>query len=205
MTKKLRAVLPAGVKRPLKRLVPGPRDFLISMFPPQSVGAEIGVWKGDFSSRLMKRVHPRVLHLVDPWQHSSDPVHQGAWYAGGIAQDQAEMDAIAEGVIKRFAKELADGRVVLHRGLSVVVAEEIEDGSLDWVYIDGDHSYGAVVADLEAWWTKIVPGGLLAGDDYSQGGWWGDGVMRAVDEFFAGRSDAQLVTIENAQFVFRRT
>jgi len=59
------------------------------------------------------------------------------------------------------------------------------DGSLDFAFVDADHSYAAVRADLSAWWPKVRAGGLLCGHDY---GVYGDatgewGVRRAVDEF----------------------
>jgi hypothetical protein len=46
------------------------------------------------------------------------------------------------------------------------------------VSVDGDHSYAAVVADLDFWWKKVRPGGQMLGDDY----WMGQ-VAQAVGEF----------------------
>jgi len=37
--------------------------------------------------------------------------------------------------------------------------------SLDFVYIDGDHNYNAVVEDIEHWQPKIKSGGYIAGHD----------------------------------------
>jgi predicted O-methyltransferase YrrM len=39
------------------------------------------------------------------------------------------------------------------------------DGSLDMVYIDACHRYDDVLSDLERWWPKVKPGGILAGHD----------------------------------------
>ena len=55
------------------------------------------------------------------------------------------------------------------------------DESLDFIYIDGDHSYKAVKADFEAWWPKIRPGGYVFGDDYGSKG--SSGVKPAIDQF----------------------
>jgi len=60
-------------------------------------------------------------------------------------------------------------------------AELFADGSLHFAFIDAGHSYEQVTADIEAWWPKIRPGGILAGHDYEQG--WPE-VCRAVDDFF---------------------
>lgn len=53
---------------------------------------------------------------------------------------------------------------------SVEAAAEFDDESLDWVFIDADHSYEAVVADIAAWAPKLKPGGLLSGHDYGRAG-----------------------------------
>jgi hypothetical protein len=56
--------------------------------------------------------------------------------------------------------------VTLIRRPSIEAAREIDDGSLDLVYIDAGHSFHDVTCDIEAWWPKIAPGGVLCGDDY---------------------------------------
>lgn len=61
---------------------------------------------------------------------------------------------------------------------SIEASKDIEDGSLDAIFVDGDHSYKAVKEDLQAWWPKLRVGGTLCGDDY-----WMSEVSRAVHEF----------------------
>lgn len=56
-------------------------------------------------------------------------------------------------------------------------AKLFKDESLNFVYIDGDHAYESVREDIEAWYPKISPNGIIAGDDY---GW--PGVKQAVKE-----------------------
>ncbi|WP_428559561.1 MAG: class I SAM-dependent methyltransferase [Solidesulfovibrio sp. DCME] len=53
-----------------------------------------------------------------------------------------------------------------------------DDSSLDFVYIDGDHTLEAVEQDIKAYLPKLKVGGLLIGDDYALGGWWGAGVVK---------------------------
>ena len=103
---------------------------------------------------------------------------------GTGGRGQRNMDRRYRGVVSRFSSEIANGIVTVHRGASWDMADRIADNSLDWVYIDGDHSYEAVARDIATYRAKVKPNGVLAGDDYrSQGGWWKDGVTRAVDEF----------------------
>ena len=92
-------------------------------------------------------------------------------------QAQIAMDRLFSVVSSNLEK--FSGRARLIREKSWLGADLFEDGSLDIVYIDGDHTYEAVVKDLAAWYPKVKKGGIICGDDI---GW--PGVKKAVDEFF---------------------
>ena len=159
------------------------RDTVLRALPKGGVGVEIGVWKGDFSARILKIARPKRLHLVDPWRVSDEPDRRGeAWY-GAERISQAEMDAIHDRVAGRFSAQIAADRVRLHRNPSREAMAEFADDSVDFVYIDGDHSLAAVGEDLRAALRVTRPGGFLICDDYLLGQWWGDGVVRAVHAF----------------------
>ncbi len=70
------------------------------------------------------------------------------------------------------------------RETSLRAAGHFEEASLNFVFIDADHSYESVNADIEAWLPKVKPGGILAGHDYGVPLW--PGVKQAVDERFPG-------------------
>jgi hypothetical protein len=182
--------------------VPPPRVRLLERLPKRSVCAEIGVWKGDFSQRILEVVRPVRLHLIDPWQAVVDEGYEDARYGGKLAEGQAEMDALYAAVLERFAAERRKGVVEVHRLTSAEAARRLRDGELDFVYIDGNHRYEFVRSDLEAYAPKVRPGGFLAGDDYGVEGWWEDGVTRAVDEFVESGA-ARVVSLENHQFLLR--
>jgi methyltransferase family protein len=197
-----------SLKRRVWRLVhrhrPQPRrQGLLDRLPRGGVCAEIGVWEGDFSEKLLESLRPARLHLIDPWQAVTGDGYAGACYGGRLVEGQMEMDRRFTAVLDRFARERGDGIVEVHRLTSLEAVERFRDGELDVVYIDGDHSYEAVRADLEAYAPKVRPGGLLAGDDYGVEGWWQGGVTRAVDEFVAA-GGATVVWIADNQFVLRR-
>lgn len=179
------------------------RRFLLEMLPAASVGAEIGVHLGDFSQAILDIVEPTHLHLIDPWKHEPSPTYEAAWYGGQADHGQEEMDERYAGVLARFDLEIGAGRVTVHRGQSDEVLRALPDESLDWVYIDGNHLYDFVANDLRLSLAKVKPGGLVTGDDYAEGGWWEGGVKRAVDEL-AAQGAAQLVLVENGQYVFKR-
>ena len=177
------------------------RYRLVKMLPTRGVGAEVGVWKGDFSAALLRHTRPKQLHLIDPWIFQEDLPR--AWYGGLAARSQADMDAISDGVRTRFAAEIASGTVVVHRAPSADALRRLPDGGLDWIYVDGNHLYDGVMDDLTNALPKLRPGGLLACDDYGSPGWWEDGVKRAVDAFVASGA-AEAVADLGSQFVMRR-
>lgn len=57
-------------------------------------------------------------------------------------------------------------KTVFHHKLSTEAAKEIPDQSLDFVYIDARHDYCGALEDIENYWPKLHPGGIMAGDDY---------------------------------------
>jgi predicted O-methyltransferase YrrM len=61
---------------------------------------------------------------------------------------------------------------------ATTAASYIPDQSLDYIFIDGDHSYSAVVRDLDNYWDKVKTGGIFAGHDWNL-----PAVNQAVNEF----------------------
>lgn len=136
---------------------------LLPLLAWEPVAAEIGVAGGDFSRKILDGCRPRRLHLIDPW----------AWQTGDYRYDttngpsQEVQDARFDGVLARFLPEIADGRVFIHRQYSWAAARDFKDDSLDWVFIDGDHTYNGCLGDLISYAPKIKSGGFIAGDDFS--------------------------------------
>jgi predicted O-methyltransferase YrrM len=64
-------------------------------------------------------------------------------------------------------------------------APRFADQTFDLIFIDGDHSYQGVKADIQAWKDKLKPSGILAGHDYQPGMW--SEVCQAVDELLPHR------------------
>lgn len=149
------------------------RNLLIESLPKYTIGAELGVWKGNFSIRLLE-TNPQRLYLIDPWVYRPD--YPSSLY-GHRTMNQARMDRIYKGILRRFSSD--DRVVVLRTQEGLRSLPEM----VDWVYIDGDHNYPAVQRDLREAALRVKDGGLICGDDYAQGGWWGAGVVNAVDEF----------------------
>ena len=173
----------------------GGRKRLLRLLPEDSVGAEIGVWKGDFSEQILEIARPKLLHLVDPW--SFQPDFSDRMFGGTVAKSQADMDAIFEGTKARLADH---ANVQYWRMTSDDFFEQFPE-KLDWVYIDGNHFYDWVKRDIENALKVVKPGGYVCGDDYY---WHVDGryqVKEAVRDVLAG-TDFRLKVV-NEQFMIR--
>lgn len=133
-------------------------DFpeLMNQWGLTGIGAEIGVYRGGFSTYILKHWEG-TLHLVDPWV-----------YQPGKRDMLNTVDAPSnyELTLRCMEDHIAAGRAVVHRGFSVEVAKHWEHGPLDWVYIDALHDYQSCLDDMRAWAPLIRPGGALCGHDY---------------------------------------
>lgn len=117
------------------------------------VGAEIGVERGLYSKVLLDSAPGLHLILVDPWL-----AYQG--YREHVSQEKLDRFLVE-------TEQLLSGRdFEVRRGFSVDVAKEVPDESLDFVYIDGNHEFSHVVADIAAWYPKVKKGGIIAGHDF---------------------------------------
>lgn len=154
------------------------RDRLLGLLPKQSVGAEIGVWEGAFSRRILAIVEPRELHLIDPWAYQ--PEFPGTGF--GRPRNAGRMEAIHAGVVAALG---ADPRVRIHRATSEVALAALPDASLDWVYIDGNHNEPFIGRDLDLALAKVRPNGIIAGDDLNWNEAGGAPVRRAVERLAA--------------------
>jgi MMP 1-O-methyltransferase len=90
-------------------------------------------------------------------------------------------------VFDTFTERTAGLDVVAHRGASVEVAANW-DQPVGLLFIDGLHTYNGVRSDIDAWTPHLTPDARVAFHDYDPH--W-RGVMRAVDEWVAGRPFTQ--------------
>lgn len=131
-------------------------DFIFSNNPHAERWIEIGCYIGESSSIFLSFAKLKRLDCVDHWNLSIQALN------------------------RRLHREIAKSRCFVHHAESCDFAKEVPDGSVDVVYIDGDHSYECVTKDIFAYHPKLKTNGYLCGHDYSVA--W-PGVMSAVDEF----------------------
>ena len=140
-----------------------------------STFAEIGVLKGKTTRFLLNNCQSiKKYYAVDPWIFCQEGYETQAddfeiWY-------------------KEMAKDrdtLYKGRLVLIKKFSLDALEDIEDKSLDMVFIDASHTYEDVKDDILGWREKVRPGGILSGHDYhNRGSNKPNGVTKALQELY---------------------
>jgi hypothetical protein len=118
-------------------------------------GAEVGVWKGAYSEEFCRAIKGVEWLAIDPWAPYADYREK--------KNDATLIRQAYEETLTRLAL-YGDARLV--KESSVDAAALIPDGSLDVVYIDGNHEAPFVRQDLETWTPKLRAGGLMSGHDY---------------------------------------
>jgi len=120
-------------------------------------GAELGVAAGRFTAHLLQQIPDLHMIAVDLWAPTPDRFQCSGNYDSWPHEEHYR---------KYVARtEPYADRVKTLRMSSVDAAALVKDGSLDFVFIDADHSYEAVKADIAAWSPKVREGGLIAGHD----------------------------------------
>jgi hypothetical protein len=142
-------------------------------------GVEVGLCHGRYAKILYDNIPGLELLSIDAFRP----------YGGhGINRQQSTHDA-----------NLLTSRETMepYKNFVMVVASAhdaskwIADGSLDFVFIDSDHSYEAVKQDINDWAPKVREGGIVSGHDYYMGKWNRIGVIQAVNEYVKDRYELQ--------------
>lgn len=173
------------------------REAVLKLFPQGGSWCEVGVFAGKFSREIVHNVAPKQFHLVDVWRWlafdwDSPPLseidnkeHFKKW-AKSIAPeyDGGHPDRLLDQFyqsLKTWAASEQAVAVSVHRGFSVEVARTLMDGQFDAIYIDADHHYDTVLADLFAFAPKLKAGGILMGDDFLEDLTRRDGLYGTID------------------------
>jgi len=145
-----------------------------SLTPP-AAWAELGSWQGRSATAVAAALPPGSrLQLVDNFTGPTTREKP----TKALVRSQLEVSMAA----MRTLSPTLDVRLSV--GYSVEIAAVFPDGTFDVVFIDGDHAYQAVVADIVNWMPKLKPKGLLCGHDFTNK----CGVEPAVRELCPGFS-----------------
>ncbi len=153
------------------------------------IGAEIGVFWGYGAREMLKKLDIKTLYLIDPWQDYEE-----------YDEVPYMKNTLEEAYLK--AKQILqpyEDKLIWIRNFSLEASKLIVAESLDFAYVDANHSYNYARPDVEIWSQKVKKGGLVAGHDY----WLHEGVRRAVEEYcqenhiFLNRTDSQDENVHN--------
>jgi len=151
--------------------------------------AEVGSWMGLGSTQTflssLAQVPDSTLICVDTWRGASSCDHD---------RNMADQHDIF-GIFRKNASAASQTRVVPIMSDSAAAAALMGDRSFDLVFIDADHSYDCVKADIAAWLPKVRPGGILCGHDCESR------VTQQDKAFLAGVRHRDAVEVEKRHFL----
>lgn len=145
-------------------------------------GAEIGVCDGVFSEYIYKANPGVMLFCIDTWEP----------YKGYT--DYKKISTFTK-MYEDAKKRLEPYGCILIKKYSMDAVKDFEDESLDFVYIDANHTYPYVKEDIREWTKKVRKGGIVSGHDYCTIE--GVGVKQAVDEYVEKHGYKLKVTSES--------
>ena len=157
------------------------RRWILHYAAKNGVGAEIGVFRGQFSAVLAETLQPSRLYLVDPWRRLGPTFGWGEDSAytgfGKLTTERALHDTIRH--VAGFPQ--MDVKVV--EAYSKEFFSELEE-KLDWVYLDASHQYDKTLHEITMASRALKSGGVILGDDWQPfPARKHHGVFRAVRDF----------------------
>lgn len=129
---------------------------------PHKVGAEVGVFRGVFTRRLLANLPGiETYYCIDPWEHYEDHVKT-------LRPASLELTLTPKRAFNQFrqATKPWEKKIVVVRKMSQDALADIPDEALDWVFIDANHSYEYAKPDIIGWSKKVKVGGIISGHDF---------------------------------------
>ena len=163
--------------------------------------AEVGVWKGDFAREILEQCEfIERYFMIDPWAKVPD------WNKPYNLEQEVFDDVYAEAMEKTG---FAAAKTVILRGRTKEVIDEIADNSLDFAYIDGDHTLRGITIDLIKLLPKIKENGLIGGDDFTVNPWQHDirfepTMVCPYSIYFAEAMDLPVIALPFKQFLIQK-
>lgn len=152
-----------------KKLDPNrPRRWqtLIARIPQDEpvVGVEVGVWVGDTAKRVLEARPLATHYMVDAWTKPAEDSTYVKTPDTIAKREQKYFDECYEKTVAAVSKY--GERAVIIREWSWDAVKRFEDGSLDFAFIDSDHSYEGVLGEIKRWLPKVKTTGFIGGHDF---------------------------------------
>lgn len=130
-------------------------------------GAEIGVADGRYSEILLQTIPNLKLSCIDLWRP-----YENNW------RKQDYHNEAYQKTLERI-RPYPDATAIPFPSIEASV--NVQDESLDFVFIDGSHTFDHVMTDIIIWSRKVKKGGIVAGHDYYH--FHDSGVVEAVNKY----------------------
>lgn len=150
------------------------------------LGTEIGTGTGRTGCEILKA--NRDFHLI-----------QVAYYPNLSGEINYCTTNRAKRLWSRRMKPFRSRLTVLNAPSHIAV-NQVRDGSLDFVFIDADHSYEHCIQDIRDWIPKVKPKGLVCGHDFGHKNF--PGIEQAVREFFG--DDFELIADDRIWYTWKK-
>ena len=131
------------------------------------IGLEIGCYAGVNAKNLLDNLSIKELHGVDPYTPYVD------WNGGLTCYPNDPAERVASERLQPYSN------FIKHRKTSDDAVSDFTDEMFDFIFIDGLHTYEQVLKDCQNYYSKLKPGGVFSGHDYTLIA----AVKKAVDEF----------------------
>lgn len=151
------------------------------------VGVEIGLCRGGTTRYLLENLSNLHLIGIDPYQLYID------WNGNAFGQEEHLYFMLKN--VEQFTD-----RFTFIRKTSDDAVEDIIDGSLDFIFIDGLHTYDQVLIDCRNYFSKVKEGGIFSGHDY----YVIPEVKKAVDEFANEMGVNEIKTTNNDVWYWKK-
>ena len=151
------------------------REGMIRSIGPGQVGSmvELGVWEGEFAAFCEATLAPQRYTLIDFWRYDrysfvlEDAPQMRELRSTYERYFNGDPDKALEDAYRKVqARFAAKPNVTILRADVAEAAQHFDDGSLDLIYLDANHTYEYVLRDLLLWFPKLRPGGLFVCNDF---------------------------------------
>jgi len=141
---------------------------LIKQMGNSLIGCELGVWYGRNSGYLLQECsNIKLLYGIDPYLPYQD------WNRYITEED---INSIKREALQSLS--VFNDRFKLIEKPADQARHLIDDYSLDFIFIDGDHSFEMCYSDINNYYNKVRRGGLFSGHDFTL-----PGVNKALAKF----------------------
>jgi hypothetical protein len=157
-------------------------DKMVENAPFNSTFVEVGAWFGKSTNYLAgkikeskKNIHFTTIDTFKGTQTEELHLNIVDNFNGDILYEFIDNTIISNNY----------GTFDIIKDESKNAATQFVNQSIEYLMIDGGHSYDEVMDDIRLWYNKVKPGGVISGDDYNIF----EGVNRAADEYFYNQFD----------------